>query len=79
LNEGPTIFLVVIVMLAVFKSGLPTDLTSYVVVGLVLSFAVSIQLYARKRRLDEEKLAAATPDAVVSMTDSDSSTSEVGV
>lgn len=60
LNEAPTIFLVVIVLLAIFKSTLPTDITSYVVVGMVLSFAVSIQLYARKRRLDKERAASET-------------------
>jgi putative membrane protein len=58
LNEAPTIFLVVIVMLAIFKNNLPTDLTSYVVVGMVVAFAVSIQLYARKRRLDKERAEA---------------------
>jgi putative membrane protein len=58
LNEAPTIFLVVIVMLAIFKNNLPTDLTSYVVVGMVIAFAVSIQLYARKRRLDKEQAEA---------------------
>jgi protoporphyrinogen IX oxidase len=57
LNEVPTIFLVVIVLLAIFQNGLPTNATSYIVVGMVLAFAVSIQLYARKRRLDREKLA----------------------
>ncbi|QZZ22039.1 protoporphyrinogen oxidase HemJ [Leptothermofonsia sichuanensis E412] len=58
LNEAPTIFLVVIVMLAIFKNNLPTDLTSYVVVGMVVAFAASIQLYARKRRLDKERAEA---------------------
>jgi protoporphyrinogen IX oxidase len=58
LNEVPTFFLVVIVLLAIFQNGLPTSATSYIVVGMALAFAVSIQLYARKRRLDKEKLAA---------------------
>lgn len=58
LNEAPTIFLVVIVMLAVFKNNLPTDLTTYVVAGMVIAFAASIQLYARKRRLDRERAEA---------------------
>ncbi len=58
LNEAPTIFLVVIVMLAIFKNNLPTDLTTYVVIGMVVAFAASIQLYARKRRLDRERAEA---------------------
>jgi putative membrane protein len=59
LNEAPTVMLVVIVMLAVFKNNLPTDLTAWVVVGLIIAMAATIQLYARKRRLDKEKLTAA--------------------
>jgi protoporphyrinogen IX oxidase len=55
LNEAPTVMLVVIVLLAVFKNNLPTDITAWVVVGLVIFMAVTIQLYARKRRLDKEK------------------------
>lgn len=58
LNEVPTIFLVVIVLLAVFKNQLPTDITAWAVVGMVVAFAASIQLYARKRRLDKEKQVA---------------------
>ena len=67
LNELPTLFLVAIVLLAIFKNNLPTDLTGYLIVGLVVLMAATIQLYARKRRLDAEKLAA-TP----------ASTSEIG-
>ncbi|NWF61669.1 MAG: protoporphyrinogen oxidase HemJ [Fischerella sp.] len=55
MNEAPTVLLVVIVMLAVFKNSLPTDLTVWVIFGLVILMAVTIQLYARKRRLDKEK------------------------
>ncbi len=55
MNEAPTVLLVVIVMLVVFKNSLPTDLTAWVIFGLVLLMAVTIQLYARKRRLDKEK------------------------
>ncbi len=58
LNELPTLFLVAIVLLAIFKNGLPTDMTGYLIVGLVVLMAATIQLYARKRRLDSEKLAA---------------------
>jgi protoporphyrinogen IX oxidase len=55
LNEFPTFFLVVVVMLAVFKNDIPTNATGYVVLAMVVAFAASIQLYARKRRLDAEK------------------------
>ena len=57
LNELPTLFLVAIVLLAIFKNSLPTDITGYLIVGLVVVMAATIQLYARKRRLDAEKLA----------------------
>ena len=57
LNEAPTIFLVVIVLLAVFKNNLPLDLTTWLIVALVISMAASIQLYAKKRRRYQEKLA----------------------
>ena len=56
LNEAPTVLLVIIVMLAVFKSQLPLDLTTWVIVALVIAMAASIQLYAKKRRKDKEKL-----------------------
>lgn len=55
LNEFPTLLLVVIVMLAIFKNSFPTDAASYLVVGLVVLMAATIQLYARKRRLDQER------------------------
>ncbi|MDJ0617890.1 MAG: protoporphyrinogen oxidase HemJ [Calothrix sp. MO_192.B10] len=55
MNEAPTLMLVVIVMLAVFKNSLPTDITAWVIFGLVILTAVTIQLYAKKRRLDKEK------------------------
>lgn len=56
LNEAPTILLLVIVLLAVFKNSLPLDITTWLIVGLVVLMAVSIQLYAKKRRQNEEKL-----------------------
>jgi putative membrane protein len=55
LNEAPTLLLVVIVMLVVFKNNLPADATTWVIAGLVLLMAVTIQLYARKRRRDKER------------------------
>jgi putative membrane protein len=56
LNEAPTVLLVSIVLLVVFKGNLPTDLTVWLMFALVIAMAASIQLYARKRRLDKEKL-----------------------
>jgi len=55
LNELPTLLLVPIVLLAIFKNNFPTNATSYLVVGLVVLMAASIQFYARKRRLDQER------------------------
>lgn len=55
LNEAPTLLLVIIVMLVIFQNSFPTNATTWLVAGLVLSFVISIQLYARKRRLDKEQ------------------------
>ena len=55
-NEAPTILLVAIVLLAVFKNNLPLDLTTWLIFGLVILMAAAIQLYAKKRRQDQEKL-----------------------
>lgn len=55
LNEAPTLLLVTIVMLAVFKNSLPTDLTTWLLVALVVVMAASIQLYAKKRKRDKMK------------------------
>jgi protoporphyrinogen IX oxidase len=71
MNEFPTFFLVVVVLLAVFKNDIPTNATGYVVLAMVVSFAASIQLYAKKRRLDAEK----NLDAAIATLDS---SSEVG-
>ena len=56
LNEAPTVMLLVIVLLAVFKNNLPTDITVWGIFGLIILMAVTIQLYAKKRLLDKEKL-----------------------
>jgi putative membrane protein len=56
LNEAPTLLLVVIVLLAVFKNNLPLDLTTWLVVALIISMVAAIQLYAKKRKADQEKL-----------------------
>lgn len=59
LNEAPTVLLLVIVLLAVFKNTLPTDITTFVVSGMVVLMAATIHLYAKKRKRDREKLLAA--------------------
>lgn len=61
LNEAPTVLLVAIVLLAVFKNNLPTDITAWVIFGMIIAMAATIQLYARKRRLDQEKIMAQVP------------------
>lgn len=57
LNEAPTLLLVVIVMLAVFKNSFPLDIATWLIVGLVIIMAGSIQFYAKIRRQNEAKLA----------------------
>ena len=56
LNEAPTLLLVVIVLLAVFKNSLPLDLTTWLIVALIVTMAAAIQLYAKKRQKAQEKL-----------------------
>jgi putative membrane protein len=55
LNEAPSLMLVVIVLLAVFKGSLPTDITVWVIVAMIIAMVATIQLYAKKRREDKEK------------------------
>ncbi|MDX2214352.1 MAG: protoporphyrinogen oxidase HemJ [Oculatellaceae cyanobacterium bins.114] len=74
LNEVPTVFLVIIVLLAVFKNNLPTDITAWGTLALIVAMAAIIQLYARKRRLDKERQAA-TLEASVSEAEISGSTS----
>jgi len=59
LNEAPTLLLLVIVLLAVFKNNIPTDITGWLIVGMVLAMTASIHLYAKKRKRDKEKRLAA--------------------
>ena len=54
LNELPTLLLVVVVMLVVFKAQFPTGAATWLQVGLVVFMAASIQFYARWRRLRQE-------------------------
>ena len=69
LNEAPTILLVLIVLLAVFKNSLPLDAATWLVAGLVVTMVASIQLYAKKRRKDKEKLAQQQPEFASSITE----------
>jgi putative membrane protein len=55
LNELPTLLLVLVVMLVVFKNQFPTGAASWFLVGLVVAMAGSIQFYARWRRLRAER------------------------
>lgn len=57
LNELPTLLLVVVVMLVVFKNQFPTGAATWLIVGLVVFMAATIQLYARWRRLRALSLA----------------------
>ena len=56
LNELPTLLLFIVVLLAVFKNQFPTNTATWSVVGLILFMALSIQYYARYRRLQKEKM-----------------------
>ena len=59
LNELPTLLLVIVVMLVVFKNQFPTGAATWFMVALVVFMAASIQFYARWRRLRAERLATA--------------------
>lgn len=54
LNELPTLILVIVVMLVVFKNQFPTGAATWLMVCLVLFMAASIQFYARWRRLQQQ-------------------------
>ena len=60
LNELPTLFLVIVVLLVVFKNQFPTSAATLLIVGLVLFMAISIQFYARFRRKRAESLASSS-------------------
>ncbi len=56
LNELPTLLLVVVVMLVVFKNQFPREATTWLIVGLVIFMAASIQFYAKwRKRLTADK------------------------
>lgn len=63
-NEFPTVFFVLVVMLAVFKNSFPTSATTWLIAAMVVGMVAGIQLYARKRRLDREQ-AASEPGAAI--------------
>ena len=63
LNELPTLLLVIVVMLVVFKTQFPTSAATWFIVGLVVFMAASIQFYARWRRLKAEATALETGHA----------------
>jgi putative membrane protein len=75
LNELPTLLLVIVVMLVVFKNQFPTGAATWFMVALVVFMAASIQFYARWRRLRQEAMTnadvparsifTATPSAVM--------------
>ncbi len=50
LNELPTLFLVIVVMLVIFKNQFPTNAASWLIFSLIIFMAASIQFYARWRR-----------------------------
>jgi protoporphyrinogen IX oxidase len=54
INEIPTILLALVVLLAIFKNSLPTNVTALGTVITALVFVVIIQLYARKRSLQKQ-------------------------
>jgi putative membrane protein len=56
LNELPTLLLFVIVLLVIFKNNFPTSIATWSVFGLIIFMLVSIQLYAKIRRKNEESL-----------------------
>ncbi|BAW97629.1 hypothetical protein NIES970_25830 [[Synechococcus] sp. NIES-970] len=66
LNEAPTLLLVTIVMLAVFKNNLPLNWTGGLILALIVFMAAAIQLYAKKRRQDQEKLREAQSQVATS-------------
>ncbi len=56
INEIPTILLGLVVLLAIFKDSLPTNIAAWGTGITVFIFAVIIQLYARKRRSNKQEL-----------------------
>jgi protoporphyrinogen IX oxidase len=59
INEIPTILLGLVVLLAIFKNSLPMTITAWGTAIIISIFAVIIQLYARKRRLQKPEESSA--------------------
>jgi len=73
LNELPTLLLVMVVMLVVFKNQFPTGAATWFLVALVIAMAASIQFYARWRRLRSEKEAETARMAAVMVSEAEGS------
>ncbi len=56
INELPTLLLFIIVLLAIFKNNFPTSSATWSVVGLIIFMLISIQLYSKIRKRNEDKL-----------------------
>ena len=56
LNEMPTLLLFIIVLLVIFKNNFPTSIATWSVVGLIIFMLASIQLYAKIRKKNEQKV-----------------------
>jgi len=54
---------VAIVLLAVFKNNLPTDITAWGILGMIIVMAATIQFYAKKRKRDKENLLASQAES----------------
>lgn len=61
LNEVPTVLLVMIVLLAVFKQSLPVSSSISGIIAMIVLMALSIHLYAKKRLNDKRKNLASMP------------------
>ena len=56
LNELPTLLLFIVVLLVIFKNNFPTSIATWSVVGLIIFMLASIQLYAKIRKKNEQKV-----------------------
>ncbi len=56
LNELPTLLLFIIVLLVIFKNNFPTSIATWSIVGLIIFMLASIQLYAKIRKKNEQKI-----------------------
>ncbi len=56
LNELPTLLLFIIVLLVIFKNNFPTSIATWSVFALIIFMLASIQLYAKIRKKNEEKV-----------------------